>query len=407
MSEELEELLRCFEETVVSQRFVSLVLARPRKNATEQPRKQTIRPVLIKNEARLQWEQQFERQQTQVNRTLLESADLIRNLFDTVYQEAYLFTGDVDYVAKVSSQGRVHLQRKKPSQLPQATLAHNRKKEYLIPEGVPCPFLYELDVMTAEGVVKPSRQKKFRQINRYLEMVHDIVDALPASGKLRIVDFGCGLSYLTFALHHLFHFILKRDVELIGIDQNRHVIDRCQSIASKLKLTGMVFQSEQIQSVTESDVSESGTIDLAVSLHACDTATDHALAFSVSAGAKVILAAPCCQHELSQSIESEPLEGILRYGVLKERVSALATDALRAGALEAAGYRTQILEFIDLEHTPKNLLIRAVLRDQPAADAVDRYVGLKQFLGVNKLATDAILDAARPRKVAESGDLPV
>lgn len=399
MSEEMDELLRSFEESVVAQRFVSLVLAKPRKQVGEHPRKQTVRPVLIRNESRLQWELQFERQQTQVNRTLLESASQIRELFDSIYQEAYLFTGDVDLVAKVSAQGRVHLQRKKPSQLPQTMLGHNRKKEYLIPEGTPCPFLHELDVMTADGVVKPSRQKKFRQINRYLEMVHDIVDSLPSSGALRIVDFGCGLSYLTFALHHLFQSILKRDVVLIGIDQNRHVIERCQSIASKLNLTGIVFQSEQIQSVAES-----GTIDLAVSLHACDTATDHALAFSVRAGAKVILAAPCCQHELSQSIESAPLDGILRYGVLKERVSALATDALRAGALEVAGYKTQILEFIDLEHTPKNLLIRAVQRDQPAADALERYVGLKQFLGGSSLATDAILSAAQSRIRTGSND---
>lgn len=381
------ELAQTLKESFRQGTFVSLILARPRKTEQDAPRKLTVRPVLIKGETHFQWEQQFERQQTHVNRTAADSIRQFETLFDSVYQEAYLFTEQVDLIARVTGKG-ISIQRKPPSRLPQQVSGHDRQKERLIPEGVPCPFLVELDVMTADGVVKPSRQKKFRQINRYLEMVNDIVGDLPASGPLKIIDFGCGLSYLTFALHHLFHVVHGREVELLGIDQNTHVIERCQAIVQKLGLAGISFRSERIQSA-----SDLGEPDLAVSLHACDTATDHALALSVGAKAKVILAAPCCQHELATKIASPSLEGMLRYGVLKERVAALATDALRAAALEAVGYRTQILEFIELEHTPKNLLIRAVAKTKPSDSGAQRYRELKEAVGVQQLTTDEILTA--------------
>ncbi|SFH58353.1 Methyltransferase domain-containing protein [Planctomicrobium piriforme] len=379
------EFLDQFRQAVETGALASLVLARPRRDRKLEPRKQTVRPVVIRNEPRLQWEQQFERQQTHLNLTLDESLARAESLLGPVYQDAVLFTATADITARVTPEG-VRIQRKPPSQLPQAAPAHDRRKEHLIPEGVPCLFLVELDVMTQDGKVKQSRQKKFRQINRYLEIVNDIVPELPAEGEIRVVDFGCGLSYLTFALHHLLHVIHGRDVALLGIDQNEHVIQRCRQIAAKLKLTGLEFRSGKI-SAAESV----GRVDLAVSLHACDTATDHALAFAVNSQAAVVLAAPCCQHELSTKIDSPAMEGILRHGVLKERVSAMATDALRAAALEVAGYRTQVIEFIDLEHTPKNLLIRAVRRQKPSPEAAARYAGLKAFLGVETLACDAIV----------------
>jgi SAM-dependent methyltransferase len=248
--------------------------------------------------------------------------------------------------------------------------------------------------MTPAGQVKQSRQKKFRQINRYLEMVDDMYPSLPEAGPLHVVDFGCGLSYLTFAVHHLLTALHGRQVQLLGIDQNEQIIRRCRQIAADLQLPGLEFRTARID-----DLTLAKPTDLAISLHACDTATDQALAMAVSAEARVILAAPCCQHELASSIQSPPLDVLLRQGILKERLAALATDALRAIALEAAGYRTQILEFIDLEHTPKNLLLRAVRRtgNEPLAEAARReYLAAKEFLGAAALATDAILEARGP-----------
>lgn len=374
--------------------FIALTLTNRAQPAAGLPRKQSLRPVLIKGEPLLQWELQSEKQQTHLNLNPDQSLARLRTLLGTDYRDASLFTTSADILAG-SSAGGLRIRRQPPTRKAPATLTHNRQKEYLIPEGVPCPFLIELDVMTPTGQVKQPRQKKFRQINRYLEMVEDIYEHLPSLGVLHVVDFGCGLSYLTFALHHLLTVRHQRDVNLRGIDQNPHVIDRCREIAAKCHLSGMEFQSGRIEPEGTSE-----PVDLAVSLHACDTATDHALAFAVRSAARVILAAPCCQHELAPLIDAPTLNPLLRHGILKERFAAMATDALRSCALEAAGYRTQILEFIESEHTPKNLLLRAV-RSADTSDSqhrnrqgADEYARLKQDWGVKGLATDAILHAA-------------
>ncbi len=389
---EQNELLAEFRGFLDRQELISVILARPHRSFRDAPRKQTVRPVTIKSQLLFQWEQQFDRQQTHVNRTAKETADHFSEVFPEIYQEVYFFTRTVDLVARVTPRG-ITIQRKAPRELPQAVTAHDRKKAHLLAEGTPVPFLVELGVMTPEGKVKQDKQKKFRQINRYLEMINDVVDDLPKTGVLKIVDFGCGLSYLTFALHDLFHRLLGREVDLLGIDQNPHVIERCQAIAGRLNTPGIRFQSGKIETAAESE-----SPDLTVSLHACDTATDQALAYSVSVGAKVILAAPCCQHELAKKIQSSSLEGMLKFGAIKERFASLATDSLRAAALEVAGYRTQILEFIELEHTPKNLLIRAVRKEQisPAATetALQRYRTLKDQLGGAELAVDQIISAS-------------
>src|SRR5690606_16807174 len=220
----------------------------------------------------------------------------------------------------------------------------------------------------------------------------DVYDELPADGPLEVVDFGCGLSYLTFALHHLLRVIHGRDVRIRGIDQNPALIDRCRRTADELELKGLEFLHGEIAALPPhepaGDVPTAGpaTPHLAVSLHACDTATDDALAAAVRMGAKVILAAPCCQHELFTQLESDPLQLLTRHGILKERFAALATDALRAAVLERAGYRTQVIEFIETEHTPKNLLLRAVRREQGDADPrlPERIAALKQLLGIDQ-----------------------
>jgi len=390
MSQDQDEFFATVQQSLLDGSLITLTLSNRVRDAGNQPRRQTLRPVMIRNALCFQWELQFEKQQTHLNLEAPETMQRVRNLLGTTYRDASLFTTREDVIARGTAQG-IRLRRLPPSrQLPSSTPAHDKKKEYLIPEGVPCPFLIELDVMTASGQVKQQRQKKFRQINRYLEIVNDVYDHLPASGLLRVVDFGCGLSYLTFALQYLLSTIHQREVELLGIDQNEHVIGRCRAIAEKLSLPGMEFRSQQIASGMPT-----ATADLAVSLHACDTATDHALAFAVAAEARVILAAPCCQHELARKIRVPALQVLLQYGVMKDRFAAMATDVLRGSALEAVGYRTQILEFIDLEHTPKNLLLRAVKR--PAQEGVPpndaEYTELKRTLGVETLSTDAIFQA--------------
>lgn len=256
-----------------------------------------------------------------------------------------------------------------PSETEYRSLSHDRIKRRIIPEGVPVPFLVDLGVMASDGSVYKSKYPKYRQINRFLEFVADILPELRKASRekpgkpLRIVDFGCGKSYLTFALYHYLHHIEHFPVSITGLDLKQDVIDRCSLLARTCGYDGLSFAVGDIAGYTES-----AAIDMVVSLHACDTATDFAIAQAIRWNTPVILAVPCCQHELNtqlapESVRNEtarPLTPLLRYGIIRERFSALLTDTLRAELLESCGYRVQLVEFIDMSHTPKNILIRAI-----------------------------------------------
>ena len=265
----------------------------------------------------------------------------------------------------VSKKGKVTVKEKRQKESccgsPEAVeerkrqLSHNRKKRYILEEGKPVDFLVDLGVMTGEGKVVHARYDKFRQINRFLEFIEDILPRLDRDRELTILDFGCGKSYLTFAMYYYLRKLKGYDVKIVGLDLKEDVIARCQALAEKYGYDKLQFCQGDIASYRGVD-----RVDMVVTLHACDTATDFALAKAVGWGDSVILSVPCCQHELNRQISNEVMKPVFSYGVLKERIAALMTDGLRAQMLERAGYETQILEFIDMEHTPKNLLIRAV-----------------------------------------------
>ena len=246
------------------------------------------------------------------------------------------------------------------------------EKNYIIKEGVPVPFLVVLGVMTAEGKVVASRYSKFRQINRFLEFVNDVLPYVVSEGQpVRVADFGCGKSYLTFAVHYFLTEIKKVPCQIEGLDLKKDVIDFCNQTAGKLGLKNLNFRVGNI-----SDYSGAADPDIVMTLHACDTATDFALQYAVGRNAKAILSVPCCQHQINTQITNNrkgkikqpdsPLEPILKHGLLREKFSSLLTDALRAEWLEQQGYKVQLLEFIDEEHTPKNILIRAVKKSEVA-----------------------------------------
>jgi SAM-dependent methyltransferase len=239
------------------------------------------------------------------------------------------------------------------------------------------PFLVELGVMTASGQVRKSRNDKFRQVNRFVELVNDVVPSLPSQGTLRVVDFGCGKSYLTFALHHLLTEVHGREVEIVGLDLKPDVIEACAALAERSGADGLRFELGEIAGF-EAETA----VDLVVSLHACDTATDEALAQAVRWNVHAILAVPCCQKEAYRQIRSDLLAPLLRHGLAKERLAALLTDTLRAQLLELAGYRTQLVEFVALEHTPKNVLIRAVRGRRPGEGARRAYEDLRDSFGL-------------------------
>lgn len=232
---------------------------------------------------------------------------------------------------------------------------HNRTKRYLLPEGTPVPFLTDLGVMTSDGKIVKAYYDKYRQINRFLEFVEDIIPALPKDKELRILDFGCGKSYLTFALYYYFHEVLQLPIRITGLDLKKDVIAECNRLAGRYGYDKLEFLCGDI-----ADYNGTDSVDMVVTLHACDTATDYALWKAIRWNASVILSVPCCQHEWNRQMECEPLEAFTRYGIIRERMSALMTDAFRGNVLEACGYKTQVLEFIEMEHTPKNLLLRAV-----------------------------------------------
>ena len=273
--------------------------------------------------------------------------------FKNALVETQSFTANV----LVSKKGTITIKKKvnASAKQPKISLSHNRKKKYILEEGIPVPFLIDLGVMTQNGNIVNAHYDKFRQINRFLEYIEDILPSLPTGRELRILDFGCGKSYLTFAIYYYLKVLKGYPVRITGLDLKEDVIRRCNELAVKYGYDKLEFLCGDI-----AYYDGCSQVDMVVTLHACDTATDYALAKAVGWGAKVILSVPCCQHELNKQMKNDLLSPVLHYGILKERMAALMTDGLRAQILEANGYRTQILEFIDMAHTPKNLLIRAV-----------------------------------------------
>ena len=268
----------------------------------------------------------------------------------------------------------------------------NRRKNRVLAEGTPVPFLVLLGVMTAEGKVVSAKRDKFRQLNRFLEFVDDIAgDVLSKKraegdeGPLRILDFGSGKSYLTFAMQHYFSAVKKTDCRIFGLDLKEDVVSYCNALAQKLRLGNLSFGVGDIASF-----GGFGRPDIVVTLHACDTATDLALRHALENGARAVLSVPCCQHELGRQLGARsadgtslaPLAPLFRHGLLRERFAALLTDAARCEILERAGYRVQVLEFIDDAGTPKNVLIRAVLKGGAAEECAHGGLAMLDELGV-------------------------
>ena len=262
-------------------------------------------------------------------------------------------------------------------------LSHNRKKKYILEENIPVGFLIDLGVQTPQGKIIHSAYDKFRQINRFLEFVEDVLPALEEREVIRILDFGCGKSYLTFAIYHYLHELKKKDVQIIGLDLKEDVIAHCNKLKDKYGYTNLQFLTGDIKDYTGQD-----EVDMVVTLHACDVATDYALYKALKWNARVILSVPCCHHEVNRQIGGKELAPMLIYGIVKDRMAALATDSLRALLLEKEGYDTQLLEFIDMTHTPKNILIRAVKRTKMISatkqkELVKQEEDFTKFLGIH------------------------
>lgn len=348
----MEKLLQLIDE-IQWEKLVEGVISDKRNKAEVQKIK--LQPVVIKNTFLIQVTEYIGKQVIHDNKTLEAIKEYIYVSLRDNFKQANIRTEEYTYNILISKKGQVTVKKKKEIEKKKPVLIHNRVKKYLLQEGKPVDFLVYLGVMNSEGFVVKSKYDKFRQINRFLEFVEDIVDKLPKNKVINIIDFGCGKSYLTFAIYYYLKKEKNLDVNIVGLDLKRDVIKHCNQIATDLKYDGLEFLEGDIAQYKGKD-----DVDMVVTLHACDTATDYAIAKAIDWNAKVVLSVPCCQHELNNQIQNEVLSPIFKYGILKEKMAALITDGIRAGVLEEHGYDTQILEFIDMEHTPKNLMIRAV-----------------------------------------------
>lgn len=373
MQEALRELL----QDTVNDGLYRITISNPREK--DKAFKIKIRPVMVKGAILFQETLYDGAKVFHENRKAKETINRIEEQMTLEFRQCEIEHKECRATVLVSKKGKMTINRKRtkdirtgPEEIGQIRMAHNRKKKYILEEGIPVPFLIDLGVQTKEGRIVHACYDKFRQINRFLEFIEDILPTLSRERTLHIIDFGCGKSYLTFAIYYYLHDLRGYDVEILGLDLKEDVIDHCNRLSGEYGYEKLHFMKGDI-----AEYEGQASVDMVVTLHACDTATDYALAKAIAWNAGVILSVPCCQHEVNRQIQNEELSSVFKYGIVKERISALITDALRAEMLESKGYEADILEFVDMEHTPKNLLIRAVKRvhaDRARQEQIERKI---------------------------------
>lgn len=381
----MNEVEKLIDEVFTNDKLIYGVLSKVRKKDQDNYTKVTLKPILIKGEKVIQITYHYNNKVIHKNLSKEEAAVEGSTLLDTYFRQGVLYTKEADYQILISKKGKAKILKKKATRS-EVDLSHNRKKKYIIEEGEPCTFLNRLGVMNEKGKVYSKKYDKFKQINRFLEMVADVISKEDIKGTFNIVDFGCGKSYLTFALYYYLKETLDIDVNIVGLDLKKDVINFCNRVVGDLNYDKLKFIHGDIKQFEGMD-----RVNMVVTLHACNTATDDALAKAVKWDADIILSVPCCHHELLDKIHNNVMKPMEKHGIIKERLSTLVTDSLRANVLEILGYSTQLLEFIDMEHTPKNILIRAVKTKNENKKAVEEYKAFKEFWNLNDLYIEKVM----------------
>ncbi len=365
------ELVKIIEENVANTSLIYAVFASPLNKAENKFKKITVKPISSNDNIIYQLEKFTDKQAFHEN---INETDIVSRMLELAsqYKNANIFTAEADYQVLISKKGSVRIVKLSPTKTISIG-SHNKTKKYIIPDNDPCDFLIELGVMNKDGKVLAKKYDKFKQINKFLEIVDDSVNNANLKSDYKIIDFGCGKAYLTFALYYYFYKIKKVNVQIVGLDLKTDVINFCNDVAKKLNYSHLRFENGDIK-----DYNTNLDIDMVVTLHACDNATDAALVKAIKWNTDIILSVPCCQHEFFDKIGNNNLESMLKHGLIKERLSSLVTDCLRSLFLETKGYKVQLVEFVDMEHTPKNILIRAV-KSKVREEAIKEYEDFKKF----------------------------
>lgn len=362
MDEEKKKALRLAVDALWSMHPYKVILSNAGKSSNAGERRYR---KIVMNRLKDNWQAEKYTEQQVFHENLEEDqgADFLAEALSGGFRQCNAWDERWEHTILVSKKGKVTVQKRQSSRAPEEKGAHNRKKNYILEEGTVIPPLTDMGIFTAEGKVVHSMYDKYRQINRFVELIEDEIEHLPKDRTIHVVDFGCGKSYLTFILYYYLSELRGLDVQITGLDLKADVIENCSRAARKYGYQGLHFEQGDIGGY---DCPH--PVDMVISLHACDTATDYALYHAVRWKAKLIFSVPCCQHELNgQMKKGGGLSILTRYGIVQERTAALMTDAVRGNLLTACGYKTQLLEFVDLSHTPKNILIRAVRTVLPAA----------------------------------------
>ncbi|MBF1202599.1 MAG: SAM-dependent methyltransferase [Fusobacterium periodonticum] len=357
-----------------------------------------IKPIILKSTKNIQIESFKDNKAFHKNidlNNLQELENILKEYIENFKQILLQIEGsDISFIRKKESFSK----KEKESNLVKSSNEHNKKKQYILNEGDKIDFLIELGLMSVEEKILKSSYNKFKQINKYLEFIDDVIEELKAkkliTNHINVLDFGCGKSYLTFALYYyLKNYRKDLTFSIVGLDLKKDVIEFCNKLAKKLNYENLEFLNGNIK-----DYDKSKEVDLVFSLHACNNATDYSLEKALSLDAKAILAVPCCHHEFFEKIQKNKnsefyntLKIMADNGVVLDKFATLATDSFRSLSLELCGYKTKMIEFIDMEHTPKNILIKAIKsKSSNLKEKLIEYNKLKEFLEIKPLLEDLI-----------------
>ena len=385
MSEKLDNFLNQVSVAAEQSTLVKMTLSKPAQKHDEL-RNVYVKPVLIKEKRLFAFTYHYERRDEVKNYDVTQMLDLLKGMLPDRFLNAVLFTVNEDVTLLVSSKGKATIQTKKVQECREQNLEHDKQKARLVNPAN--PWWYQLGLTTREGKITADMQHKFKQIYKYAEIVESLIKPMKFEGTVHVADMGAGKGYLTFALHELLTQRLNLDVDIKGVEIRPDLVQKINEIIKADNLKGLEFVESSIEAYHPEK------LDVLIALHACNTATDDAIASGIKAGAELIVCAPCCHKQIRQEMErSGRYDAITRYGIFLERQAVMITDTIRALILEYFGYKTQVMEFIEMEHTPKNVLLvgrktKARVDRERIAEQIE---SLKKQYGINRHYLEAIL----------------